>query len=242
MAHTVSAKLSRAIYDDALRVFEDAQHPCHAFRHLQAGVPDDRWQLPKPFNGRFADAGIVFLGLNPSYDPREPVPTIGSSFVEWDSCYRARFDPPTPSWHRLYRRYQAVGAMAAGPDFRLGRDAIVLEAIRFRSASGRGWDDPALLEHEFPITQRLLGELAPRVVVANGGDALWAIQVLCPALQGAVPLGTRLLTVEHRRFDADAPWGSIAVIPTRHLSAAFGFQLAMLSALAEAVAGALVNA
>jgi hypothetical protein len=198
--------------------------------------------MPEPFNGRSADAGIVFLGLNPSYDPREPVPTIGSSFVEWDGYYRARFDSPLAEWHKLYRRYQAVGEMAVGPDFRLGHDAIVLEAIRFRSAAGQGCDDPAALEHELPITWRLLGELAPRVVVANGGDALWAIQVLCPALHREVPLGTRLLTVEHRRFDTDAPWGRVAVIPTRHLSAAFGFRLAMLPALAEAVAGALVNA
>jgi hypothetical protein len=42
--------------------------------------------------------------------------------------------------------------------------------------------------------------------------------------------------------DVDAPWGRVAVVPTRHLSAAFGFRLTTLAVLAEAVAGALVNA
>jgi hypothetical protein len=147
-ARTVSMGLSRAIYEDAIRAFEDAAHPCHAFRRLQDGVPDDRWQMPEPFNGRTADAGIVFLGLNPSYDPREAVPTIGSSFEEWDCSHRARFDSAEPGWHKLYRRYQAVGEMAVGSEFRLGRDAVVLEAIHFRSAAGQGCNDRRVLEHE----------------------------------------------------------------------------------------------
>jgi hypothetical protein len=235
--------LSRVIYDDAIRAFEDAAHPCHAFRRLQDGVPDDRWQMPEPFNGRTADAGIVFLGLNPSYDPREAVPTIGSSFAEWDGYYRARFDSREPRWHKLYRRYQAVGEMAVGAEFRLGGDAVVLEAIRFRSASGKGCNDPGVVEHELPITGRLLAELAPQVVVANGGDALWALQVLFPALQRQLPLeGTRVLAAEHRRFDIETPWGRAAVVPTRHLSAAFGFRLAMLPVLAGVVAGVLADA
>jgi hypothetical protein len=162
MAGAVSLELSRAIYDDALCAFADVAHPCHVFRHLQVGVEDDRWQLPEPFNGHSADAGIVFLGLNPSYDPREPVPTIASSIEEWDGYHRARFDRPAHEWHRLYRRYQAVGEAAVGPGFRLGRDAIVLEAIRFRSAAGQGCADPAVLEHERHLTGRLLGELVPR--------------------------------------------------------------------------------
>lgn len=241
MVCTVSMDLSRAIYADAMAAFENVHHPCHAFRHLQVGVEDDRWQLPEPFNGRSANEGIVFLGLNPSYDPSEPVPTIGSSFDEWDDYYRARFDSPETTWHKLYRRYQAAGEMAVGSGFQLGRDAIVLEAVRFRSAAGQGCAEPAVLEHELPLTGRLLSELTPRVVIANGGDALWAIQRLYPALQQELPFGTRLLTVEHQRFEMAAPWGRVLVIPTRHLSAALGFRSVMLRALADAVAAALVQ-
>jgi len=51
-AKMVSLELSRAIYDDARRAYEDIGHPCHAFRYRQDGVDDDRWQLPEPFNGR----------------------------------------------------------------------------------------------------------------------------------------------------------------------------------------------
>jgi hypothetical protein len=235
--------LSRAIYDDAIRAFEEAAHTCHAFRTLQDDVPDDRWQMPEPLNGRTAGAGIVFIGLNPSYDPREAVPAIGSSFAEWDGYHRARFDSPAPGWHKLYRRYRAIGEMAVGSEFRLGRDAVVLEAIRFRSAAGQGCHDRRVLEHELPITGRLLAGLAPQMVVANGGDALWALQMLFPALQRQLPLGeTRMLAAEHRRSDIETSWGRVAVVATRHLSAAFGFRLAMLPALAGVVAGVLTDA
>ena len=40
----------------------------------------------------------------------------------------------------------------------------------------------------------------------------------------------------------EVPWGCMAVVPTHHLSAAFGFRLAMLSTLAESIAGMLVSA
>jgi hypothetical protein len=202
-------------------------------------VSDDAWQLPEPFNGSSSKSGIVFLGLNPSYDPNEAVPTIGVEFEEWDQFYRTRFEIPIERWHKLYRRYQRVGEIATSTDFRLGLDAVVLEVIRFRSAGAVGCHDQAVLKHELPITARLLEELAPRVVVANGADALWAVQELWPALQQAVPLSTGILAVEFRRLELATAWGPISIVPTRHLSAAFGFRLNLLDSLAKSVADGL---
>jgi hypothetical protein len=236
---SISRELSRAIYEDAVSAYHDTGHPCHTFRSLQPGVPDEDWQLPEPFNGAAARAGIVFLGLNPSYDPNEAVPRIGAQFDEWDRFYRTRFETAVDRWHKLYRRYQRVGELATSSDFRLGADAVVLELIRYRSAGGAGCKDRAVLNHELPITSRLLEELAPRVVVANGGAALWAVQQLWPALQQQIPVGTGLLEIEFRRFTVDMPWGRISVVPTRHLSAAFGFRLSLLEALAASVACSL---
>ena len=50
MARSISLATSRAIYDDALRAFTDAQHPCHRFRTLQPEINEAEWQLPEPFN------------------------------------------------------------------------------------------------------------------------------------------------------------------------------------------------
>jgi hypothetical protein len=236
---SISHKSSRAIFEDALAAYETGDHPCHLFRNLQIGVADNEWQLPEPFNGRSAQAGIVFLGLNPSYDPKESVPRVRATFAEWDGFYRGRFEGPTARWHKLYRRYQLIGELATSNAFRLGTDAIVLELIRFRSAAGAGCHDPAVLEHELPMTGRLLEELAPRVLVANGGAALWGIQMLWPTIQKALPFGVPLLSVEHQEFAIESSWGRVTVVPTRHLSAAFGFRLDMLPRLAHAVASGL---
>ena len=50
----VSDEVARAVFDDAHRAYAEPSHPCHQFRNLQHGVPDDRWQLPEPFDGRTA--------------------------------------------------------------------------------------------------------------------------------------------------------------------------------------------
>ena len=236
---SVSLATSRAIYDDAREAYSVEEHPCHLFRWLQTGVPDADWQLPEPFNGRSANAGVIFLGLNPSYDPNEGVPRIASTFAEWDMYYRARFDSPSEGWHKLYRRYQRVGELATSDAFRLGIDAVVLEVIRFRSAGGAGCKDPSVLRHEVPMTGRLLEELAPRVVIANGSGALWGVQTLWPEIQNALPLGTPLHIVEHKTFHVETPWGRVGIVPTRHLSASFGFPLVSLEPLARSVAAVL---
>lgn len=233
--HQVSEKTSRAIFDDAVAAYRDPAHPCHLFRQLQPGVPDAEWELPEPFNGHSAKAGIVFLGLNPSYDPAEAVPRIGCSFEEWDVYYRARFDTAPTTWHKLYRRYQRIGELASGPEFRLGADGVVVEMIRFRSVAGQGCQDPGVLAHELPTTRRLLSDLQPRVIVANGGDALWAVQQLWPAIQSSVPVGSPLHSVEHTMLEVEAEWGRTVVLPTRHLSAAFGYRTAMLDTIADRV-------
>ncbi len=237
---SISHDSSLAIFDDALAAYSAADHPCHVFRSLQTGVTDSEWQLPEPFNGNAARAGLVFLGLNPSYDPNEPVPRVNATFDEWDAFYRRRFDGPKSIWHKLYQRYQVVGELATSPDFRLGTDAIVLELIRFRSAAGASCDDPAVLAHELPMTRRLLEELAPRVLVANGAGALWGIQMLWPPIQKALPIGTSILNVEHQQFAIEVSWGGVTIIPTRHLSAAFGFRREMLAGLAKAVGLGLI--
>ena len=86
--------------------------------------------------------------------------------------------------------------MAIGSGFQLGIDGMVLEVVHFRSAAAEGCSDPGVLAHELPTTRLLLAELSPRVIVANGADALWAVQLLWPSLQDQLALRTPLLSVE----------------------------------------------
>ena len=184
-----------AVFDDAHAAYAEPSHPCHEFRNLQHGVPDDRWQLPEPFDGRTASAGLVFLGHNPSYNPQEAVPTIATDYEDWLSFCEARFDAPEDQWDMLYRKYQRIGVTAVGSEFHLGADGLVLEIIRFRSEGGEGCDDPAVLAHEWPLTLAMLRDIQPRAIVANGRPALDALCASAPEL-AAWTAGRRLDALE----------------------------------------------
>ncbi len=155
----ISHAASRAIYEDALQAHEDASHPCHRFVELQHGVDADRWQMPIPFMGSTAALSLVFLGLNPGYDPNENSPRWGISFEQWDRFWRTAFDQAPATWPRLYRWYQRIGQRALGDDFRLGRDALVLEVIHYRSWRSEGCDEADVMRHEMPVTLPLLDQI-----------------------------------------------------------------------------------
>jgi hypothetical protein len=236
----VSDEIARAVFDDAYRAYVEPSHPCHQFRKLQHGVPDEKWQLPEPYDGRTANAGLVFLGHNPSYDPDEDVPTIATGYEEWRSFFQARFDVPEERWHKLYRRYQRIGAVAAGSDFHLGVGGLVLEIVRFRSEGGEGCDDPAVLLHEWPLTLAMLREIQPTAIVANGRPAFDGLCANAPGL-ASWAAGRTLEALEGKwvRTSVVGLDGPVAVIPTRHLSAAIGVSDASVARVADAAHQAL---
>ena len=236
----VSDVVARAVFNDAKKAYAEPSHPCHQFRKLQHGVPDEQWQLPEPFDGRTANAGLVFLGHNPSYNPREDVPTIATDYEQWRSFCEARFDAPEDQWDKLYRKYQRIGAFAVGSDFHLGVDGLVLEIIRFRSHRGEGCYDPAVLEHEWPLTLAMLRDIQPRAIVTNGRSALDALCASAPEL-GAWTAGRRLDAMEGKwvRASVEGLEAPVAVIPTRHVTAAVGVSNATVHVVAEATRQAL---
>jgi hypothetical protein len=67
-------------------------------RDLQPYI--DQWdcQLPEPFRGTSANAGIVFRGLNPSYGGPKWVPPLGTKLEESDTFYRHRYDGDASKW------------------------------------------------------------------------------------------------------------------------------------------------
>lgn len=220
MAERVSAELSKAVFDDALVAHDDPNHPCHAFVGVQVGVDPGRWQLPVPFMGSEANLGLVFLGLNPNWRADEDSPRWGCTFEEYDRFWRQVFEAPPATWPKLYQWYQRIGQRSA-PGFVLGRDALVLEAIRYRSATPDALKDPRVWRHERPLTLRLLTDVAPKVIVPVGKDALWYLGDMLPALASVLPSPLRLDAVELRRFSVAAPWGEVNVVPSRHLTGAW---------------------
>jgi hypothetical protein len=240
MAGTVSLTTSQAIYDDALRAYADERHPCHKFRSLQPEVDQAGWQLPEPFNGDSANAGVVFLGLNPSYGGPEWVPPLGTEFKEWDAFYRRRFDGDPSNWALLYRRYQQLGEQAVGASFRLGRDAIVLEVVRFRSARGAGVNSQ-VLDQERPLTRRLLQDVEPLVIVSTGSWVLWELRRLFPTLADRVPAIYRMRDLQGQIFEVAWPDRdrTVRILVSPHPSGSFGFSRRALDSLGDRLRTAL---
>lgn len=224
MPGTVSPQTCRALFDDAQSAGRDHGHVCHYFTKLQLDqnkVPIERWQLPVPFMGRQAAAGVVFLGCNPSYDyeGNEDDPRIGCEFPEYDTFWRRYFeDRPRSTWPRLYRLYQQIGERAV-PGFRLGEDGLVLESIHYRCANSYDCWRRGVWKHERCITLDALKDVAPRAIFCCGKDALWCVRDLLSDLARQLPDPFRIAEVEGRLFrEVESPWGSVAVVGCRHLT------------------------
>lgn len=242
---SVSSATSRAIYDDAQIAYRDPTHPCHVFADLQpeAGPLDNQeWMLPIPFLGTSANQGLVFLGLNPSYLKSDSDPRISNSFEEWDRWARDYFQTPARPWPKLYERYQRVGESAFGPSFELGRDAIVLECIRFRSAAGQGAtgrESIPVWEHELRFTKQLIEDIQPNVIVTIGTAPFGAVHGIFPTLAPHLTTPFRLREHEFDVFTTDSSWGPLAVIPSRHLTGVWGNPTVPISRLGTAIRNVL---
>ncbi|MHB1640336.1 MAG: hypothetical protein ACYCUD_10955 [Candidatus Dormibacteria bacterium] len=237
----VTMATSRAIYDDAQIAYRDGTHPCHVFADLQpeAGPLDNQeWMLPIPFLGASANQTLVFLGLNPSYLKSDSDPRLGSSFEEWDRWARTYFQTTPRPWAELYERYQRVGESAFGPSFELGRDAIVLECIRFRSAAGQGTTGRESIpawEHEMRFTKQLIDDIQPSVIVTIGTAPFGAMHGIFPALEPHVTGAFRLRSYEFQAFTTEAASGPLVVIPSRHLTGVWGNPTVPISRLGTAI-------
>ena len=242
---SVSSATSRAIYDDAQIAYRDPTHSCHVFADLQpqAGLLDNQeWMLPIPFLGASANQGLVFLGLNPSYLKSDSDPRLGSSFEEWDRWARDYFQTTPRPWPELYERSQRVGESAFGPSFELGRDAIVLECIRFRSAAGQGTtgrESIPVWEHEMRFTKQLIEDIQPNVIVTIGTAPFGAVHGIFPAIEPHVTGPSRLRSYEFQAFTTEAAWGPLAVIPSRHLTGVWGNPTVPISRLGTAIRNVL---
>ncbi len=238
---SVSSATSRAIYDDAQIAYHDGTHPCHVFADLQPEadpLENQGWMLPIPFLGASADQRLVFLGLNPSYSKADPDPRIGSSYEDWDRWARDYFQATPQPWPELYERYQRIGEAAFGPTFELGRDAIVLECIRFRSAAGEGTtgrESTSVWEHEMPITKQLIEEIRPSVIVTIGTSPFGAVRGMFPNLEPRLTRDVRLRRYEFQVFRTDSSWGPVAVIPSRHLTGVWGDPTVPIARLGAAI-------
>ena len=238
---SVSSATSRAIYDDAQIAYRDPTHSCHVFADLQpeAGPLDNQeWMLPIPFLGASANQGLVFVGLNPSYLKSDSDPRLGNSFEEWDRWARDYFQTPARPRPELYERYQRVGESAFGPSFELGRDAIVLECIRFRSAAGQGTTGRESIpawKHEMRFTKQLIEDIRPSVIVTIGTSPFGAVRGMFPTLEPRLTGGFRLRSYEFQVFMTDSSWGPLAVIPSRHLTGVWGDPTVPIARLGAAI-------
>jgi len=224
----VSIETARWLLDDANAAFHDPDHPCHRFCNTQDTQCDhltwEQWQLPVPFLGRQAKRGLLFLGFNPSFGGEVGSPRGGISL---EAYYRYWSDLPDSAFAerqaQLYQRYTELGELGADGAFQLGSDALAMDAIPYRSATG--WDawSPEIWNYlKDRYTGAVLRECAPRVVVTSGAWALWCLRDLVADLASTLPEALRLRDWQGKVLTVATEWGEASVLPLPHLTAAFG--------------------
>lgn len=192
----VSRAYSLHVFRDGLEAVEKHDHPCHHFVEWQRQNGYDPFQLPEPFSGRRSRTGLAFLGLNPSVTHDEVIPCYGEvEFDEYDEYFRRRFDDANRDesgrlvvhlksggskaprlWNNLERFGSEYLSELAPEGFRLGEDAVLLQAIRYKSTEGWLGDSATerrrTLEHQRTFTESLVDEGTIRILVPMGNDAL----------------------------------------------------------------------
>ncbi|MGD0042015.1 MAG: hypothetical protein ABSE84_16685 [Isosphaeraceae bacterium] len=224
--NAVSAGTVRWLFDDANAAFHQLDHPCHGLSKTQGAIPWDEWQLPVPFLGREMRRGLVFLGFNPSYGGKPEIdsPRGGTEFDAYYNYWASVFDGSSVEGRaRLYGRYLDLGRSALGSNFALGVDALVVDAIPYRSAKqGEAWSDDVWKHVRDRYTRAVLVDCSPRIIVTCGAWALWCLFDLFPQVEGKRPAPFRLRDVVGKDLSLTTDWGSIIVLPLPHLSSAFG--------------------
>src|SRR5207244_9673061 len=103
------------------------------------------------------------------------------------------------------------------------------EVVRYRSSKGEGITE-SVLGRELPLTRRLLGDILPSVIVANGSAVLWELRRLFPTLADALPADYRMSEVQGDVFEV--PWpdaaGEVRIVACPHLSGSFGLSQNLL--------------
>jgi hypothetical protein len=113
-----------------------------------------------------------------------------------------------------------------------------LECIRFRSSASQGTtgrDSTPIWKHELPTTERLIGDIKPKVIVTVGKGRLEPVAPMFPELTPPLTKPLRLREREFEIFTARTSWGSMALAPTRHLTGAWGAPALRIARLGAAI-------
>ena len=237
----ISAQYSKAVFDDALEAIQDRSHPCRHLVQWQKEHGYEPFQLPEPFSGRQANLRLAFIGLNPSASHDEVIPTVSGdwTFERYDDFYRSRFDGDhrdddgkifvnyingESKKVRLWNNLEIFGNqflhVLSGGAFELGRDAFLIEAVRYKTT--KGWlgrnagERRKVIEHQAKFTQRLVDEGLFSVLVSMGNDALAQMKhILTFSREPPDTIGA----AEGRSFVGETPAGhKIVLCPLRHMS------------------------
>jgi hypothetical protein len=182
------------------------------------------------------------MGFNPSYSLAEVESPHGETgFEEYWEYWTAVFEERRLEAHaRLYGQYQWLGEHALGNSFRLGSDAIIIDAIPYRSAKvGDAWSPSIWAYLREQYTLAALTECCPRVVVTAGAWALWCLRDLLPELRERLVGTLRVGKLAGTPIKARASWGEFAVLSVPHLTGAHGVTLEQRLSFAGALAGLL---
>lgn len=236
----VSRSYSARVFEDGLDAVRDPSHPCHHFAEWQKRNGYEPFQLPEPFSGRSSRLGLAFMGLNPSVTHDEVIPCYGEvDFDQYDDYFRARFEADNRDhsgrlivhlkagglklprlWNNLERFGREFLSEFTPGRFRLGEDAILLQAVRFKSTDGWIGDSPTekfrARAHQKPFTEALIDEGRIRVLVPMGNEAL---AQLTATLAFEVPVPESAVVATGNTYRGTTSSGTaVLVCPVKHMS------------------------
>ncbi len=246
-----SRSLSRRVFDDGINAYRHPDHPCHPFVRWQQicaeenGRSDLTFQLPEPFSGKRSSLNLVFVGLNPGFDPWEEFPSPADNFEDYDSFFRCRFDDEhrnaagqpvvfdrmpfnertsrSPTfWRNIERFGDRYLSGSLGGSFRLGTHALLTQVVRYKSREGWVGDQDNSLEgaaiwrHEDAMTRDIMDDLKPDVAIPCGKKALHG---LARALNLSELEEVGIGQVVGHTYLAELPCGKVmSICPSKHQS------------------------
>jgi hypothetical protein len=240
MPLSVSPSFSKRVFDDGIAAIHDPRHPCHHMITLQTDQGIRPPQLPEPFFGAYSNLRLVFVGLNPSLSADEVIPIASPAwdFNRYDSHYRYRFSSanrnaagkPIVRNHnghekvpRLWNNVELFGrkflSECADGNFLLGKHAI-LTVVHYKSRDGWSGDSAekkqCLFQHQSALTQALMSELAPCVLVPMGNHPY---RQVCLLLGLESDAWRRVTEVTGHTLKAKSKSEEhVLIVPVKHLS------------------------
>lgn len=229
------------VYDDAIESINDSNHPCHHFYRWQTNNRYTPYQLPEPFSGKESLLGIAFIGLNPSITTDQVIPCYNEelNFEDYDSYYRNRFEDDNRDflnkiiirrtdgstlkpkfWNSIENFANNHLQILSNGIFKLGKHAILSQAIRYKSKNGWFGDTQEeknrTMTHQEKFVEALVENEGINIFVPMGNEAL---KIMASITNQTSKVPSKITAAMGNSYYGEVKSGKkVALCPIKHLS------------------------